>query len=121
MVNLSALNNISTLEFNNTIINDSRTMIPNLFNNANNLSEGYFGLGVMVVIFIFIFYEVFREDGLIRLDFLRAVLVASGFVFIIGFIAIVSGLFTSYLHVIWFLIIFLLALISLFYAKKSGF
>ena len=51
-MNLSNLDNIAPPPINNSLINDSTQLVPNLISNSNNLTDGYFALGMMVIIFI---------------------------------------------------------------------
>ncbi len=112
---------MTPLTFNNTIINDSTTMIPNMVSNSNDLSQGYFGLFVMVAVFIIIFWKSFKQTGDIKMDFVRSLLVSSGMTASLGFIGIISNVFTSYVHFIWFFTLFIITIIWLFFLKKKGF
>ena len=121
MVNLSKLSNLSPLEFNNTIVNNTDTIIPQMAANANVLSGNYWGLAVMVSVYIIVFWYTFKDDGAIRLDFLRSTMVASGFSFIVGLLGIISTLFTSFVHVMWFFAVFVGSVVWLYAVKKQGF
>ncbi len=120
MVNLTALQNITAFELNTSIINDSNQIIPNLISNTNSLSNGWFGLLVMIAAFIYITWEVFRDDGLFRLDIIRSIVVSSGITTCLGMIAIISALITSYQHVLWFGVIFALSLLGAYILKQKG-
>lgn len=120
MVNISYLQNLTPLEFNNSVIDDPLTIIPDMVANTNTLSQGYWGLGVMTVIFVFFIWVTFKTSGDIRFGFLRSVLVSSGFTSLVGLIAIVSGLFTSYIHVLWFINIFIISVVLMYFAKRQG-
>jgi uncharacterized membrane protein len=118
MVNLTKLNNLSEFNFNNSLINDSTQITENIISTANTQSDGYFGLIVLTIIFLYLLYELMREDGFFRQDFVSSGIFASGIVIIIGIIMIVSTLITSYQHLIWYVIIFTLFLISSYFVKN---
>jgi len=120
VVDFSVLNNISTLELNNSLFNDSTNTVVNVVNNADEVTRGYLGLGVMIVIFIVLIVFIFRDDGDIKLDILRSMMLSSGFTFIIGFILTLFNIFSSFTHVIWFFVIFLISIISILVLKKKG-
>lgn len=123
MANLTALNNITPLTINNSLINDSSTLIPNIIENTNNMTGGYFGLGVMLVLFIVFVIMTYREDAGIRMDITRSLMFSSGLVFILGLIAVTSplGIFTSFVHVAWFGVIFVTTLLLSLIMKKKGY
>jgi len=119
MVNLTALNNLSNPTFNITKINNSQELINNTVNNANVSTEGYFGLIVMTLIFLFLFYLMFREDGFFRYDFIESILISSGIITILGITMILSDIITSWQHVMWFGIIFVIFIIAKFILKEK--
>ena len=51
-MNLTALNNITPYTVNNSLVNQTEDIGVNLISNANELTNGYFGLGIMMIIFI---------------------------------------------------------------------
>jgi len=111
---------VSTLDFNTSMITDNEQMIPVMVDNANTVTEGYLGLGLLTVLFIVLTYANYKQDDDIRLDIVRSLLIASGFTSIIGIIAIVSGLITSFQHVVWFVLIFLINIIAVYFIKRKG-
>lgn len=119
MVNINNFGNSTQFNLNMSMINDSSTMLPNLISNANDVTQNYFGLGVMIVIFIALIVVTYKETGDIRLDGARSMLVASGITFIIGLLALYSGIFYSFQHVGWFFLIFLLNLMFVYVQKKK--
>ena len=120
MVNFSSLNNLTTLTFNNSLINNSNNMTESIINNADTVTTGYFGLGVMLITFIVLMIILFKDDGDIRMDLIRSIMISSGFVSIIGVIALYNNIFSSFVHVMWFIIIFAITLISAIFLKKKG-
>lgn len=120
MVNFSALNNLTPINISTDLINQANETIPNIIENANTTSDGYLGLLVLLTIFVFMTYILFKDDGFFRLDFVRSLVFSSGIALFIGVIMIVSRLITNYQHVVWFAILFSIAVISSYYLKKKG-
>lgn len=121
MVNLNWLSeNLTNLTVNNSLVLNAEDTIPNLVQNTNELSQGYWGLGVMTVVFVIMLWVTTRPDKSINLDAPRGLLVASAFSTVIGIIGIVSPLFVSYVHVIWFLVIFVISWIWITLKQKAG-
>lgn len=120
MVNFSSLNNITTFSFNTSLINDSKEIIPNMAANANTVTDGYFGLGFMVVVYLILIYIIFRDDGDIRMDIARTIFFSSGITSILGLLLLIPGLVSSFQHVAWFIIMFTFSAIGIYYLRKKG-
>jgi len=121
MVDLDKLQNLTTLNFNTSDLLNVEELVPTLINNTDSVSQGYFGLVVMIAVFIMLLYTTFRQDGDIRMDILRSVMFASGFSSIIGVIMLVTGLSSSFVHLMWFLTIFIITIMAIFFKKRKGF
>lgn len=119
-LNLEALKNMTPLEFNTSGITNPETTITTLISNSNTVSEGYFGLGIMILIFAVLVYVTFRQDGDIRLDISRSILFSSGITSIIGIVLLVTPIISSFIHVMWFLTIFIIMLVVVFNLKRKG-
>jgi len=119
MVNLTALNNLTNPEFNTTAINNSQELIHNMTNNANTTTDGYFGLIIMLLICIWLFYLMFKEDGFFRYDFIESVLISTGIITILGIVMILSDIISSWQHVMWFGIMFVIFVIAKFIVKEK--
>lgn len=117
MVNISNLNNITPFEVNNSLINSTTEMIPNLYSNANQTTDGFFGLGIMVSLFIFLLLITMADQDVFRLPFSSALVFSSGMATLAGIILILSNLISSFQHVMWFAIIFAIALLVKFYER----
>lgn len=120
MVDFTILNNLTTLTFNESMYNDSTQIINNIVDNADVVTEGYFGLGVMLVVFIVLLVFIFRDDGDIRMDIARSIMLSSGFTLILGVFGLVLNIFSSFTHVVWFFILFVSSVISVLVLKKKG-
>lgn len=121
MVNWSQLNNLTPPSFNTTDLTNMEEIVPIMLTAVDDTTQGYFGLGVMSVMFLVMTFAMFREDGDIRLDILRTLMISSGFTSIIGLILLVIGVSTSFVHLMWFMSLFILTSLMLYITKKRGF
>lgn len=120
MVNFSGLNNMTSLSINTSSLSDSNQIIPVLISNTNDVSNGYFGLGFMIATFIVLLILMFKDDGDIRMDISRSLMLSAGFTSILGVLLLVPGIVSSFQHVSWFIIIWSISLVSIYYLKKKG-
>ena len=120
MVNLTALENLTPPDINISIVNDTTQIVPNLIANTNTLSDGWFGLLVMIGIFIWLFWLLFDDAGRFRLDIVKTLVFSSGITCIVGIIMLVTGLSTSFNHLMWFGTLFIISLIISFFLKQKG-
>lgn len=120
MVNISALTNMQPFILNNSLINDTSTLVPNLIANTNTATNNYWGLMIMAAIYIFLIFKFMDQAGTFRFNFLSASVYSSGFALIIGLIMLVTDLTTTFSHVVWFGTIFTLSLISVYIMKYNG-
>lgn len=119
-MNISALNNLTPYSVNNSLINNSADIGSNLVTNANTQTGGYLGLGIMIMIFLAIIIITMTENDVFRLNFVQSLIVASGFATLVGIVGVIVGIFTSYAHVMWFAIIFAIALVAKKYQTQGG-
>ena len=120
MVNLSKLNDMEEFEFNHSVINESENIFANIVTNANTSTDGYIGLIILILLYLFFNYILFKKDGLFQLDLVKANVMASGFVVVIGFVMLVSNLIGEFQHVMWFVLIFVVSIISSYFLKKKN-
>lgn len=120
MVNLSALQDLTPLIINTSIVNDTENILPNLVANTNTLTNNWFGLLVMIGVFIWLFWILFDDRGRFRLDTIKAWVISSGVTLIVGIVMIVSNLTSTFNHVVWFGVIFTLGLIASWILKQKG-
>jgi len=116
-MNISNLNNITPLEVNNTLINTTSEIVPNLISNANTTTDGYFGLGLMITMFIFLLIVLMAEQDVFRFRFTEALVASSGITLIFGIILLITNVISNYQHLMWFAIIFMIALVMKFYER----
>jgi len=119
-INWDSLNNITDIVINTSELTSPAELTNTLIDNADVVSEGYFGLGVMIIMFIVLLIIIFKDDSDIRMDIARSIMLSSGFTTILGVIALVLDIFSSFTHVMWFFIIFVFSLISVLFLKKKG-
>ncbi len=117
-MNLTALQYLEPYEVNNTLINDSSQLAANLVDNANTQTGGYFGLGMLIILFIFFLIMFMSENDFFRLDFISALNLSSGLCLLLGIIFIVSEVITNFQHVVWFGIIFILGLLAKYNSQR---
>ena len=120
MVNLTPLENITPLVLNTTIVEDIDQIIPNLINNTNTQTDNWYGLLVMLILFFYMTWRLTDESGKFRLDIVKGIVYSSGITVIVGAVMLVTNITTTYNHVVWFAIVFTLAMISAWYLKSSG-
>ena len=120
VINWDSLNNVTALSFNTSQLSNSAELTNTLVDNADVVSEGYFGLGVMMIVFIVLLVFIFKDDGDIKMDIARSIMLSSGFTTILGVVALVLDIFSSFTHVMWFFVIFVFSLISVLFLKKKG-
>lgn len=119
-INWDSLNNMTDIVINTTQLDNPAELTNTLIDNADVVSQGYFGLGIMIVMFTVLLIFMFRDDGDIRLDIARSIALSSGFTTILGIIALVLDIFSSFTHVMWFFVIFVFSVISVLFLKKKG-
>lgn len=120
MVNLQFLANATPLEINTSVLGNVNTAIPNLITNANDVSLGFYGVGVWIVIFIYLMIRTTTQAGAIRHDIARSLMLSSGITFVFAFIMNISGLVTSYQQALWFFTIFGVSVIWVYYLKRQN-
>jgi len=117
-MNLSNLNNITPFEVNNTLINETEQIIPNLITNSNELTGGYFGLGMMIIVFLALLIILMADQEVFRFKFSNALSASSGISLLIGIVLLVSDIAGNFYHVMWFAILFAASLVIVFYDKN---
>jgi|SRR6056297_275344 len=119
-MNISALNNLTPYTINNSLINNSQDIGANLITNANTQTGGYLGLGIMIMIFLALMLITMAESDVFRFNFVQSLIISSGFSTLVGIIGIVTGIFTSFAHVMWFATILAIALVAKYYQNNQG-
>ncbi len=119
-LNLDGLNNLTPIVINTSIVDTPELIIPNTLANTNSLTQDYYGLMVMLVMFVVFTYLLNRDDEIFRFDFVRSFLMSAGIVTSLGVIAAITTVFTDFRHVVWFLTIVIIGLIAVLALKEKG-
>jgi hypothetical protein len=117
-INLTALNNITPFVVNNSLINETSDIGANLVTNANVQSQGYLGLGMMITLFLVLMIILMAEQEVFRLNFLNAYIISSGLSLLVGIVLLISNIGSSFQHVMWFAILFMIGILGKFYENK---
>lgn len=122
MVDWNYLQNMTTINMTNITDNlqDPTLITGALIDAADTSSEGYFGLVIMLIMFIVLLFTLFRDDGDLKIDIARSIMFSSGIVSIVGFISLTLNIFSSFTHVMWFFVIFIISIVSILFLKKKG-
>jgi len=107
-INLTALRDIKPLNI--SVSSDYLQDAPKI---ANEVTGGFLGLTVSVVMFIFLFWYLsdITEYGNFRYTKLRATGIASCIVSILGIVALSVGFFTELYHIVIFMVITIIVLL----------
>lgn len=120
MVNLSALDNISPLVLNITILQDIEQTIPRAAEVANTSTNGTFAIWISLIFFLILVIGLFRRDGDIRLDITRTLFKSSGLTFIVMLVMATSGLISNIKPLLWFFTIWLLLAMILMWLRSKN-
>ena len=117
------LNTTPLTEINPPSVNISNTtsgFMNQLPQKANELTGGYFGLGIMITLFFFLIYKLGKGQEFSNEQFstARSVGISGGVVSIMGINFLALGYFTNYYHVVIFIGIMLLSTMLVYYEKK---
>lgn len=100
---------VNDFVLNTTLIDNTSELVSNIATNASPASDGYFGIGVMLGLYLVLTYFFYRSDEQFRLDFAKASLFASGFSLGVGIIMFSLGWMDNYRHLLWVGLIYLLS------------
>jgi len=117
MVNLSKLSEIEPL---NLSVNLTSTdILDTAVTSANETTGGYFGLGIGIILYVFLMYITTKEDSPFSFDFVKGSLFSSGIVIILLLVMLGLDLVSSFIHLMWFVVIFILSLLGAYFLKDS--
>ena len=118
MVNIDGLQNLTIPNIVPDLSPDTLlTTIPTV---ANQTTNNYFGLILLVGICSVMIYTLNRDDWAFRLDILRSSIYSTGFSTILGLIMLLTGFITNYQHVMYFGIPFIFLIIIVYFKKEKG-
>ena len=117
-MNLTKLNNINPFEVNNSLINESSEIIPNIVSNTNDMTGGYFGLGMMIIIFTVLLIILMADQEVFRLKFSNALAGSLGITVLVGVVMFSTDIITEFQHLMWFAIPFAISLVVVYYDQS---
>lgn len=117
MVNLSNLQEIEPLTLSINLTNPE--ILDTAVSTANETTGGYLGLGIGIVLYIYLMYVTTKEGSLFSLDFVKASLFSSGIVVVFMLLLLEFDMISSYIHLMWFVVIFTLSLVGSYILKDK--
>jgi len=115
-LNFSNIGNVTPLNISfPTSAKDFITEIPK---RANEVTQGYFGLGVLLAMFVVVMQLLYDEFGGFRFSILRSVAITSIICSFFGLFCINIGYFSNYYHVVLFLAIAFISTIWVIMAEN---
>lgn len=122
-LNLSALRNLTPPNMTDFNLSTNPLEIANQIpEKANIVTNNFFGLGIMVSLFIYLIWKLGDRLEFAGKEFssLRTVGISAGIVTLIGFQMMVIGYFTEFSHLVIFVGIFLLSFVWIFISERRG-
>lgn len=117
MTNLSKLGDIQPLNLSMDLTD------PNILNTAvvvaNDSTNGYLGLGIGVILYTYLMYISTKEESLFSFDFIKASVFSSGVTIVVMLIMLGLDLTGSFIHLMWFVLIFIMSLVGSYLLKDS--
>jgi len=117
------ITNINTTPINldlSIFSNTNGELITTASNNANNVTNGWFSIILLFAIFLFMLFELSKENGMFRINYIKATVISSGLTFVFGSILLISTIINNLYVLIWFGLIFLISLIVSTNEKEKG-
>ncbi len=118
-IDLDALTNISAPDYNLTN-KTALQLLDNVPVVANNTTEGYLGLIVLSVFFIFIVWKLSDRSNYSTFyyGYLRAVGIAGGICSIFGIINLSIGYYVNFIHIAYFYGIFVICIVWIWFLNN---
>lgn len=104
-INVTGFEELSTPDFN--LKNESNEILADIPVKANEVTGGYYGLVVLVGLFVFLWYKLQQtslQGGVFDYGQWRSVGMASSICAILGLFSINMGLFVNFYHVVIFVV-----------------
>ena len=117
MVNLSNLQDIQPLNLSVNLTNPD--ILDTAVSTANETTGGYLGLGIGIILYIYLMYLSTREGSLISLDFVKASVLSSGVTITVMLLMLGLDMISSFIHLMWFVVIFVLSLLGAYFLKDK--
>lgn len=120
MTFIDNLKNIQPLEFNQTLINNSDTIVQNTLNNANDITGGLWFMFSILVLFLWLNFKLFDKQNDLRYDLTRSLFISSSWCLTSSVIAGLTGFSISIVPIIWFSTIFFITGIGILKRKEKN-
>ena len=120
-LNITALQNAEPPSYADlNISNTSSGIVNQIPERANALTNGYFGLGIMITLF---FYLVWKLGDILEMksenfSSIRTVGISAGVVALLGNLMILIGYFTNFYHVVIFMGLTLVSVLWVWYEER---
>jgi len=115
------LKNTTNFELNDTVINNTDNLVPNMITNANTITNNlwfHWVIWSMFLVFMILFMR--KDEQELNYDIPRAIMISSAICLILSIIAVVTPYINTFLPVIWFGVLFLLSLFASLERKKKN-
>jgi len=120
VINLSKMQGVEPINISIGDLTDSKGVINTMFQTANDLVGGVWFEGGMVLVFLALFWIIYKRDGDFIMDSARSGLVASAFTLLISIAIVLSEWTVSIKPVIWFGTLFFVTGIMVFNKKEKN-
>jgi len=117
MVNLSKLQEIEPINLSINLTDSD--LLGTAVSSANETTGGYLGLGIGIVIYIFLMYIATKEGSLISLDFIKSSVFSSGIVIVVMLLMLGLNMISNFMHLMWFVVIFIISLLISYVLKDK--
>jgi len=117
MVNLSKLQDIEPLNISANLTDPD--ILNTAVSSANDITNGYLGLGISIAIYIFTLYIATKAESGFSLDFIKASVLASGVSIVVGLLLLTLDITSSFSHLMLFVVIFVLSVLMSYILKDK--
>lgn len=112
------LKNITAPNINQSLINNSDTIVQNTINNANDTTGGLWFVFAVLAFFIWMNYYMMDKQGAFRYELPRSLFISSGWSLIISVFAAVLTISVTIYPIVWFSSIFFLSGLAVMRKKE---
>lgn len=117
---LDNLQNITAPTINQSLINNSDTIVSNTIANANDTTGGMWFVISVLAFFIWMNWYMMDKQGAFRFELPRALFISSGWSLFISVLAAVLTISNTILPIIWFSTIFFISGIMVMNKKEKN-
>ena len=114
------LKNIQPLQFNESLINNSDTIVNSMVVNANDTTGGLWFVVSIMVLFFFLMYVFMDRQRDFKYDFPRALFISSSWCLIVSAVAAITGLSVTIIPIVWFSTLFFFSGLAVMGRKQKN-